>query len=101
MGNNVPWIFVLLVPSLGFFFYLVIVNIRVTLRRKALGLPPLGLVPRRLGHTPRRLGHRHRKRINYVVVDDPAHPDGAGSAQKRAARTGRFKRSLSWAKRRR
>ncbi|MEZ2390220.1 hypothetical protein AB6813_11845 [bacterium RCC_150] len=92
MGKNLPWIFVLLVPSLGFFFYLIFVNIRVTLRRKALGLPPLGL-------SPRRLRNRRRKKIKYVAADDPEPPGDTGNTRSRTVRPGRVKRSLSWARR--
>lgn len=59
--GNLPWLFVLLIPSLGFIVFLVYVNIRLSRRRKALGLPPLGLTPRR-GKTG------HRKHHKYVII---------------------------------
>lgn len=59
--GNLPWIFVLIIPSLGFFLFLIYANIRLSARRKALGLPPLGL-------TPRRSKTRHRKHHKYVII---------------------------------
>ncbi len=59
--GNLPWLFVLLIPSLGFILFLVYANIRLSRRRKALGLPPLGL-------TPRRAKTRHRKHHKYVII---------------------------------
>jgi hypothetical protein len=67
--GNLTWIIILLVPSLGFFCYLIIANIRVSRRRKALGLPPLELTPRR------HFRNRRRKTIRYVLADDIKHPD--------------------------
>ncbi|MGO4856359.1 hypothetical protein [Arthrobacter sp. 2MCAF14] len=67
--GNLPWIFVLLIPSLGFFLYLIFANIRLSRRRRALGLPPLGL-------TPRRFVKRRRKKIKYMVIDEIKHRDG-------------------------
>jgi hypothetical protein len=59
--GNLPWVFVLLIPSLGFFLFLIYANIRLSRRRKALGLPPLGL-------TPRRAKTRQRKHHKYVII---------------------------------
>ena len=64
--GNLPWIFVLLIPSLGFFLYLIYANVRLSHRRKALGLPPLGL-------TPRRSKTRHRKHHKYVIIHRVKH----------------------------
>lgn len=59
--GNLPWILVLLIPALGFFLFLIYANIRLSARRKALGLPPLGL-------TPHRSKTRHRKHHRYVII---------------------------------
>lgn len=59
--SDLAWILVLLIPSLGFFLFLVYANIRLSARRKSLGLPPLGL-------TPRRSRTRHRKHHKYVII---------------------------------
>ena len=59
--GNLAWILVLVIPSLGFFLFLIYANIRLSAKRKARGLPPLGL-------TPRRSKTRHRKRHRYVII---------------------------------
>lgn len=61
--GNLPWIIVMLVPSLSFFLYLVYANLRSSRRRKALGLPPLGLTP----PEPR------NRRRNKNATDDHRH----------------------------
>ncbi|WP_284764344.1 hypothetical protein [Arthrobacter sp. efr-133-R2A-63] len=70
--GNLPWIFVLLVPSLGFFLFLIVANIRLIRRRKALGLPPLGVAPRRFLK-------RRRRKIRYVVIEEHTHDDANGN----------------------
>ena len=63
--GNLPLMLVLLIPSLGFFFFLIYANIRLSARRKALGLPPLGVTPHR--RTRRRKHHR------YVIIHRVRH----------------------------
>ncbi|MDP9905418.1 hypothetical protein [Arthrobacter bambusae] len=71
--GNLPWIAVMLVPSLSFFFYLVYANLRSSRKRKALGLPPLELTPPEL---------RNRRRNNATdVVDDHQHQGNIKSDQ--------------------
>lgn len=64
--ETLAWILVLLIPSLGFLVFLVVVNIRMSRRRKSLGLPPLGL-------TPIRSKTRHRKHHRYVIIHRHGH----------------------------
>lgn len=61
--ENFPWIIIMLVPSLGFFLFLIYANIRHSRRPKARGLPPTEPIP------PRSRNGR-RKNITYVVVDE-------------------------------
>lgn len=71
--GNLPWIFVLLVPSLGFFLILVIANSRLSRMRSALRLPPPGV-------SPRRFGKRRGKKIACVVIDEPKYRYRSGNS---------------------
>ncbi|MBB6404766.1 hypothetical protein [Arthrobacter sp. AZCC_0090] len=70
---NFPWIIIMLVPSLGFFLFLIYANIRLSRRRRARGLPPAGPIPPRFRN-------RRRKNITYIVVDENRQRDNSESA---------------------
>ncbi|MGO4586528.1 hypothetical protein AB4Z38_21980 [Arthrobacter sp. 2RAF6] len=71
--ENFPWIIIMLVPSLGFFLFLIYANFRLSRRRKARGLPPAGPVPARSRNG-------RRKNITYIVVDENRQRDNSESA---------------------